>query len=236
MPDMSEVDRQKWEKRYREGAYAALSHPSACLVQAFAVIQPAAPRPSPAYPSQACSTPGSATDEQHCASAVSLSTVGNTIPAALDIACGAGRNSHWLASHGYQVDAVDISAEALARGRQHAEAAGLTGISWHQHDLDTGLPEAFSGYQLIIMMRYLDIALLQLSVARLLPGGYVLAEVHLQSDKAVAGPSGSAFRAEPGALQRAAHGLELIDYFEGVTIDPDGRQVALARLLAKKHS
>jgi SAM-dependent methyltransferase len=43
---------------------------------------------------------------------------------ALELGCGAGRNATYLAGRGYQVDAVDISAEAIAWARQRAEAAG----------------------------------------------------------------------------------------------------------------
>lgn len=197
MPGMSDTDRQKWETRYREGAYTALSHPSVYLVHALQRVNP-------------------------------------SVTKALDIACGAGRNSHWLATLGYQTDAVDISAEALARGRTTAQTQGLEAINWHQLDLDHGLPAPLCGYGLIIMVRYLDITLLRMSASRLLSGGYLLAEVHLQTDQAVAGPSGTDFRAAPGELKAAAAGLDVIEYSESIETDPDGRQVALARLLAKK--
>jgi len=65
-------------------------------------------------------------------------------------------------------------------------------------------------------------------------GGYLLSEVHLQTDQPVAGPSGAAFRATAGELKAAAAGLEIIDYSEGFTVDPDGNEVALARLLAQR--
>lgn len=192
-----EADQQKWDKRYREGAYAALSHPSVYLVHILSVITP-------------------------------------PVPKALDLACGAGRNSHWLASKGYHLDAVDISSEALKRGAALAQAAGLNTISWHLADLDEGVPAQLQGYGLIIVLRYLDIALLQSAANRLVSGGYLFAEVHMQTDQIVAGPSGCDFRAAPGELKTAADGLQIIYYFEGLDIDPDGRQVALARLLAIK--
>ena len=40
---------------------------------------------------------------------------------ALDVACGAGRNSIFLAQAGYQVDAIDISPEGLKQAREKAE-------------------------------------------------------------------------------------------------------------------
>jgi SAM-dependent methyltransferase len=152
---------------------------------------------------------------------------------ALDLACGAGRNALYLAAKGYQVDAVDIAAEGLQRGKA-AAGNSLAGINWHEHDLDAGLPDALDQYGLIVMIRYLDIALLGMASERLLPGGYLLAEVHLQTDEAVAGPASRDFRVAPGTLSGAAAGLDIIDLWEGKTTDPDGSDVALARLLARK--
>ncbi|MEX2332636.1 MAG: methyltransferase domain-containing protein [Pseudohongiella sp.] len=193
---MSDADREKWDNRYREGAYAERGHASAYLVECLPLMQPPRAR-------------------------------------ALDLACGAGRNALYLASQGFTVDAVDIATEALLRGSQAAEAASLQGINWVQQDLDAGLPGGLDDYGLIIMMRYLDITLLRAAAQQLLPGGYLLAEVHLQTDQKVAGPSGSAFRAVAGDLKTAATDLDIIDYSEGLELDPDGRQVALARLLAR---
>ncbi|MEU8539338.1 class I SAM-dependent methyltransferase [Streptomyces sp. NPDC048717] len=42
---------------------------------------------------------------------------------ALDLGCGPGRNTLHLARHGYEVDAVDLSADALAWARERAREA-----------------------------------------------------------------------------------------------------------------
>jgi len=44
---------------------------------------------------------------------------------ALDIGCGAGRNTLFLAAEGFDTTAVDISAEGVLATRERAEAAGL---------------------------------------------------------------------------------------------------------------
>jgi SAM-dependent methyltransferase len=44
---------------------------------------------------------------------------------ALELGCGPGRNATYLAGRGYRVDAVDISAKAIAWARQRAETAGV---------------------------------------------------------------------------------------------------------------
>lgn len=194
---MSHEDREKWQLKYREGAYAFRKHPSVYLQQHLPAMTPPCKR-------------------------------------ALDLACGAGRNALFLEAQGYLVDAVDIAAEALQRGKISAAEDRLVGITWHEHDLDSGLPPELGKYGLIIMIRYLDIALLREATEHLVEGGYVLAEVHLQTDKPVAGPGSKRFRVAPGALASAAHGLDVIDYSEGRITDPDGSIVALARLLARK--
>ncbi|MGW1535530.1 class I SAM-dependent methyltransferase [Streptomyces aureus] len=44
---------------------------------------------------------------------------------ALDLGCGAGRNALYLASRGFQVDAVDLSPVATAWGKDRAQEAGV---------------------------------------------------------------------------------------------------------------
>ncbi|MEV0105756.1 class I SAM-dependent methyltransferase [Nocardia sp. NPDC050799] len=49
---------------------------------------------------------------------------------ALDLGCGEGADAYWLAEHGWQVTAVDISQVALDRA-----AAGHPEISWQRADI-----------------------------------------------------------------------------------------------------
>lgn len=155
------------------------------------------------------------------------------MPRALDLACGRGRNALFLAGQGYQVDAIDIASNALTAA---SETAGQeTGnIRWIEHDLDQGLPETYTDYDLVLVVRYLDLALLRLASDRLRPGGSLLCEVHLQTDQEVAGPGNSDFRVPPGALREAVRGLAIQYEEEGLVTDPDGRRVALARIIARR--
>lgn len=43
---------------------------------------------------------------------------------ALDLGCGPGRNALYLASHGFEVDAIDLSPVAIAWAQDRAQAAG----------------------------------------------------------------------------------------------------------------
>jgi tellurite methyltransferase len=188
---MSQADREKWDARYREGAYETRTHPSAILTAWSAEL----PRGR-----------------------------------ALDIACGAGRNALYLAELGYTVDAVDISAVALERAHLLAEERGVE-ISWLQADLDTA-PLPAATYDLIVWVRYVNRALMATLPTRLAAGGRVLCEQHLLTNEDVVGPRSPAFRLRPGELLAEAAPMHVQHYRESIVVDPDGRRVALAQLLA----
>ncbi len=189
---MSETDRDKWDRRYREGAYADRPWPSAFLEQWV-----------------------------------------DRVPSgrALDVACGAGRNALYLARLGFAVDAVDISREALARGRCDAQAQGLV-LNWVEQDLDEGLPVK-GPYQLILVVRYVNLPLLAQLSSLLAPGGYLLCEQHLVSERPVIGPCNRAYRVRRGDLATAAARLRIVHQEETHLREPDGEMAALARLVAR---
>ncbi len=60
----------------------------------------------------------------------------------LDLGCGEGGDSVWLAGRGWTVAAVDISSTAIARGQRAAMAAGIPPerISWTVGDLTSWEP------------------------------------------------------------------------------------------------
>ena len=63
---------------------------------------------------------------------------------ALDVGCGEGADAIWLAQHGWDVVATDISAVALGRATQHAEdtdGSASERIEWRHVDLLTDPPE-----------------------------------------------------------------------------------------------
>jgi SAM-dependent methyltransferase len=192
---VSQEEREKWDERYRDGAYENRRHPTA-LLSAWIDRLPRG--------------------------------------RALDVACGAGRNALFLAAKGYAVDAVDISAVALERGREEAARLGHT-VRWLCIDLDDGPEHALprGPYDLVVWVRYVSSTLLPALASRLAPGGHVLCEQHLVTTADVAGPRSDAFRLGAGELRRQAAGLSIVEYREGVVVDPDGRRVALAQLIAK---
>lgn len=55
---------------------------------------------------------------------------------ALDAGCGTGAEAIWLASHGWQVTAVDIAPEALTRAARQAGRGAVAGrVQWVEADL-----------------------------------------------------------------------------------------------------
>lgn len=63
-----------------------------------------------------------------------LAELDHTAPgSALDAGCGTGADARWLATQGWDVTAVDVSATAIDRAR--AGAAGIPGINWVVADL-----------------------------------------------------------------------------------------------------
>ena len=151
---------------------------------------------------------------------------------ALDVACGAGRNALFLAKAGFQVDAIDISPEGLHKARQQARSQGLD-VNWIEHDLD----QAFrfdTDYDLIVVMWYVNLALISRLCGCLAAGGYLLCEEHLITDQEVIGPTSSNYRVAPGALRGAVSGVDVLLYEEIIENSSAGEQVASARVVAKK--
>ncbi|MBG0857618.1 class I SAM-dependent methyltransferase [Streptomyces spinoverrucosus] len=61
---------------------------------------------------------------------------------ALDLGCGEGADAVWLASRGWQVTGVDISATALERAALHAAEAGVGDrTAWERHELGHSFPK-----------------------------------------------------------------------------------------------
>jgi len=155
---------------------------------------------------------------------------------ALDVACGAGRNALCLAAAGYAVDAVDISPTGLERARATALVRGLR-VNWIAADLEEGLPDGLGSdarYAVIVMVRYVNAALMPALIERLADGGVLVCEQHLVSSRDVVGPRNPAYRLAPNELLRAAADLRVLFYREGIVEDPDRRRAALAQLIAER--
>lgn len=138
---------------------------------------------------------------------------------ALDVACGRGRTSVWLASRGLEVLGVDIAPSALAVARRLAEGAGVAGACrFEVADLDAGLPPG-PPEDVIVCHMFRDERLDRPMVDRLAPDGILAVAVRSEVG---AGPG--RFQATAGELRRAFAGLSVLAGGEG-----DGRAWLLAR-------
>jgi len=70
--------------------------------------------------------------------------------AALDLACGAGRNAVWLAGQGWRVTAVDFSGVALRMARG-LEAERRVSVEWVEADVLAWMPPA-RAYDLVCVL------------------------------------------------------------------------------------
>ena len=151
---------------------------------------------------------------------------------ALDVACGAGRNAILLAQAGYQVDAIDISREGLNLARQNAENLGLS-INWIEQDLDQAY-RFDTDYDLIIVMWDVNLGLISRLCDCLVPGGYLICQEHLVTDREVIGPTSLKYRVAAGELREAVSGVDVLLYEESIETNTEGGQLASARMVVKK--
>ena len=152
---------------------------------------------------------------------------------ALDVACGTGRNALYLASKGFDVDAIDISSAGLMRARESAQQQRLQ-VNWLEHDLEEPLSLG-SDYQLIVVIRYVNLPLIRQLTSTLARGGLLLCEQHLVSDADVIGPTNPAYRVKHGDLLAVTGELLILESSEGVVTEPDGQKAALARVVAQRR-
>ncbi|KAB0670580.1 methyltransferase domain-containing protein [Oryzomonas sagensis] len=102
---------------------------------------------------------------------------------ALDLACGEGRNSIFLARHGFRVTGLDISDVGIARGERQARAEGLE-IDFRRQDLEGW--HIGEEYDLIVNCNFLLRPLIPEEVDALAPGGLLLFDTILESPQLLA--------------------------------------------------
>jgi len=143
---------------------------------------------------------------------------------ALDIACGQGATSVWLARRGLRVVGLDASPVAISQARDLADRSGVHDrCRFSVVDLDDGLP-AGEPMDAIVCHRFRAPQAYPAIVERLAPGGLLAISV-LSEVGADPGP----YRASPGELSAAFAELDLIAEGEG-----DGVAWLMARRLGDR--
>lgn len=130
---------------------------------------------------------------------------------ALDLACGSGRHSLFLAEKGFDVDAVDISTVALDHLRKQAGGLKITII---EADLDTFIPKR-GAYDLIVMTNFLDRDLIARAKDALAPGGLMIIETYMADPANEKPDSNPDFLLQKGELRSLfGDGFDVLEYKE----------------------
>ena len=136
-----------------------------------------------------------------------------TTGTALDVACGLGAQTLWLAERGLRVVALDVSPVAIAAIADAAAAAGLADrVAAAVVDLDAGLPTEPATVDVLVCQRFRQPALYAEFLERLAPGGVGIVTVLCE----VGADSPGTFHAPPGELAAAfdGPGIEVLHHDE----------------------
>ena len=143
--------------------------------------------------------------------------------AALDVACGRGRNAIWLAQCGLETLALDRDPVALADLRADVDRLGVR-VTTEAIDLEragVSLPPA--AFDVIVVVHYLHRPLLPVLTAALRPGGILVYETFTRAQAARGKPTNPAFLLEPLELRELVRPLEILAEREG---DFEGKMLA----------
>ena len=147
---------------------------------------------------------------------------------ALDIACGIGRNTHFMVDKGFEVDAVDLSDYALSQVRE------LSVIHKIETDLDTYNLE-INKYDLIVNINYLNRRLFSQIKKALKSGGILIFETFIVAHGNFDNPENPEYLLRVNELLHAFIGFDIIYYEEIDDINLRGEKTRVASLVAKKR-
>ena len=136
---------------------------------------------------------------------------------ALDLACGSGRDAVYMASHGFEVTAVDHLEDALEFGRELScrYLVGGKPIRWVKTDLDK--PSELGKFDLVTCFYYLNRPLLTKVVDLLNPGGHLIVETFTVKHRETFGkPRSEHLVLQEGELLRLSAHLQIRDYQESL--------------------
>ena len=152
---------------------------------------------------------------------------------ALDIATREGRNAVFLAQHGFEVDAVDISEMGLRKARQLAREKGVK-INTFAVDLDRFQIEE-ERYDLIANFYFLKRRLIPRMKKGLKKKGRVIFETYILDHRKLGtgGPKQAKYFLKSNELIRFFNDFRILFYREGIFRE-GGKRKAVASLIAEK--
>ena len=152
---------------------------------------------------------------------------------ALDIASGEGRNAVYLAQHGFEVDALDISEKGLKKAQKLAREQG---VKINTFLVDLGQYEIEKErYDLIANFYFLKRRLIPRIKKGLKKGGRVIFETYLLEHRTLGtgGPKQAKYFLKPNELLRLFKNFRILFYREGIFRE-GGKRKAVASLIAEK--
>lgn len=137
--------------------------------------------------------------------------------AALDLACGGGRHSRYLARLGYRVTALDRDAKALATLVDEPAIAPICA------DLEDGSPWPLAQrlFDLVLVVNYLHRPILPKIMDAVADGGWLIYETFAQGQEKFGRPRNPDFLLRPHELADALAGrFEIVAFEEGLIEEP----------------
>jgi SAM-dependent methyltransferase len=147
----------------------------------------------------------------------------------LDLACGTGRHTRFLAGLGHPVEAVDRDPEALAT------LQGIEGVTTRQADLEGG-PWPYYNYVFegVVVTNYLFRPLLPSLLAALAEGGVLIYETFMEGNEQFGKPSNPAYLLRPGELLEIVRRRLTVVAFEQGEVDCP-RPAIIQRICASRR-
>jgi tellurite methyltransferase len=148
---------------------------------------------------------------------------------ALDVAMGEGRNAIFLATRGFEVEGVDISADAVAGALKAAQQAGVS-IRATVTDIERGYTIQQNTYDVIVCFHYLQRSLIPQIKDGLKADGVVVYETFIVDQVQFGRPRNPAYLLKHNELLRLFSDFRCLRYREGIV---EGRK-AIAGIVAQK--
>jgi len=150
---------------------------------------------------------------------------------ALDLACGTGRATVFLALEGRDATGWDVDDSALGRARAFAERTGASRATFRRVDLEReALPAPEPLHALIVVVRYLHRELFPWIERSLAPGGVLVYETFRRGQERFGHPRRARHLLEPGELL-GSFPLLVVEAHEE---SEDGAPPVMTRLLARR--
>jgi tellurite methyltransferase len=144
---------------------------------------------------------------------------------AIDLACGAGRDSVYLAQRGWQVTAIDYKEDTLERCQQLAKRSQTSLRTLNQDLENSAQPLTNLSADLVLIMRYLHRPLFPAINDLIKVGGAIVYSTFMVGSEKYGSPKNPNYLLKVGELAEAFSSYKIL--IDDIRNLPDGRPVAL---------